>query len=177
MSIGMLIIRIVVGLLFVGHGTQKLFGWFGGHGRSGTTGFMESLGYPAPGAAALVGGAAETIGGVLLLLGFLTPLGSLLVIAMMVSAMLAVHVSRGVWNTTGGVELPLVYAVVAAGIAFGPGRFSLDRVIGWGWNQRIAAIAAIALGVVAGVVAQMLRRTAQPDESSVADTSTERRAA
>jgi putative oxidoreductase len=177
MSIGMLIIRIVVGLLFVGHGTQKLFGWFGGHGRSGTTGFMESLGYPAPGAAAVVGGAAEAVGGVLLLLGFLTPLGSLLVIAMMVSAMLAVHVSRGMWNTTGGIELPLVYAVVAAGIAFGPGRFSLDRVIGWGWNQRVAAIAAIALGVVAGVVAQMLRRTAEPAESSATETSSERRAA
>jgi putative oxidoreductase len=176
-SIGMLIIRIVVGLLFIGHGTQKLFGWFGGHGRSGTTGFMESLGYPAPGAAAVVGGVAETLGGVLLLLGLLTPLGSLLVIAMMVSAMLAVHVRNGMWNTSGGIELPLVYAVVAAAIAFGPGRFSLDRVIGWGWNQRVVAIAAIALGVVAGVVAQMLRRTAQPAEPSVADTSAERRAA
>jgi putative oxidoreductase len=114
---------------------------------------------------------------VLLLLGLLTPLGSLLVIAMMVSAMLAVHVRNGMWNTSGGIELPLVYAVVAAAIAFGPGRFSLDRVIGWGWNQRVVAIAAIALGVVAGVVAQMLRRTAQPAEPSVADTSAERRAA
>ena len=180
MSIGMLIIRIVVGLLFVGHGTQKLFGWFGGHGRTGTTGFMESLGYPAPGIAAIAGGAAEAVGGTLLLLGFLTPLGSLLVIAMMVSAILSVHIDRGIWNQSGGIELPLVYAVVAAAIAFGPGRYSLDHAIGWGWNQRVVAIAAIALGVVAGVVAQMVRRPPPAATEGVATddaSSAERRAA
>jgi putative oxidoreductase len=104
MSIGMLLIRIVVGLLFIGHGTQKLFGWFGGHGREGTAGSLASLGYPSPENADVFGGVAEAGGGLLVLLGLLTPLGSALIILMMVSAMLAVHVRNGIWNTSGGIS-------------------------------------------------------------------------
>lgn len=176
MSVGMLLLRIVVGMLLAGHGAQKLFGWFGGHGRQGTAGFLGTLGYPAPGLAAVVGGVAETLGGLLLALGLLTPLGTALVIAMMVSAMLSVHVRHGVWNTEGGIELPLVYAVAAAAIAFGPGRYSLDRAIGWGWDDRAVAIAAIAFGIVGGVVTALVRRPegVAEDETAAVD---ERRAA
>jgi putative oxidoreductase len=159
MSVGMLLIRVVVGLLFVGHGTQKLFGWFGGNGREGTAGFMASLGYPAPDVTAVVGGLAESLGGLLLLLGFLTPLGAALVIGMMVSAILAVHARNGLWNSGGGIELPLVYLIVATAVAFGAGRYSLDRVIGWGWNHRLVALVALLVGIVGGVVASLTRRT------------------
>jgi putative oxidoreductase len=159
MSIGMLLIRIVVGLLFIGHGTQKLFGWFGGHGRVGTAGFLGSLGYPVPGAAAVFGGVAEAGGGLLLALGLLTPLASAAIIVMMVSAILAVHVRNGLWNTSGGIELPLVYLVVAAAAAFGPGRFSLDHVIGWGWNHRLVAVIALIVGILGGVAVSLTRRT------------------
>jgi putative oxidoreductase len=152
------LIRIVVGLLFIGHGTQKLFGWFGGHGREGTAGFLASLGYPSPENAAVFGGVAEAGGGLLVLLGLLTPLGSALIILMMVSAMLAVHVRNGIWNTSGGIELPLVYLIVATAVAFGPGRYSLDRLFGLGWNHRLVAVIALLVGIVGGVVVTLLRR-------------------
>jgi len=77
-SVGMFILRVVVGLLFIGHATQKLFGWFGGEGPEGTSGFFGSLGYRSPRTMALVGGLTETVGGLLVLLGLLTPLGSAL---------------------------------------------------------------------------------------------------
>jgi putative oxidoreductase len=160
MSIGMLLIRLVVGLLFIGHGTQKLFGWFGGHGREGTAGMMSSLGYPAPGAAAVFGGVAETVGGLLLALGLLTPLAAALIVMMMVSAILAVHARNGVWNSSGGFELPLVYLVIAAAVAFGAGRFSLDHVIGWGWDHRLVASIALIVGILGGVAVSLMRRPA-----------------
>jgi putative oxidoreductase len=158
-SVGMLILRIVVGLLFIGHGTQKLFGWFGGGGREGTTGMVGSLGYRSPELIGLLGGLAEAIGGLLLLLGFLTPVGTALIVAMMISAILAVHAPNGVWNTNNGIELPVVYIAAAFAAAVAPGRYSLDRVIGWGWNQRFAAMIALTVGIVAGVVAAVAFRT------------------
>jgi len=151
MSVGILLLRIVVGLLLVGHGTQKLFGWFGGHGRAGTARFVGSLGYRPPETMAIVGGLTETVGGTLLLLGLLTPLGAALIIGMMVSAILAVHVSRGIWNENGGLELPLVYMFAALAIAFTPGRFSLDSALGIDWNGRVAAVAALGVGIIVAV--------------------------
>jgi putative oxidoreductase len=100
----MLLLRIVVGLLFVGHGTQKLFGWFGGHGREGTARFFGSLGYRPPETMAVVGGLVETTGGLLLLLGLFTPFGSALIVGMMVAAILSVHAPKGIWNENGGLE-------------------------------------------------------------------------
>jgi putative oxidoreductase len=151
MSVGILLLRIVVGLLFIGRGTQKLFGWFGGHGRSGTARFVGSVGYRPPETMALVGGLAETVGGTLLLLGLLTPIGAALIIGMMVSAILTVHISKGVWNENGGLELPLVYIFSALAIAFTPGRYSLDRVIGIELNGRVASVAALGVGIIVAV--------------------------
>ena len=166
MSAGMLILRIVVGLLFIGHGTQKLFGWFGGGGREGTTGMVGSLGYRSPELMGLLGGLAEAVGGLLLLLGLLTPLGAALIVAMMTSAILAVHAPNGIWNTNNGIELPVVYIAAAFAAAIAPGRYSLDHAIGWGWNQRFVAMIALTVGIVAGVAAVAFRtppgRTAQP---------------
>ena len=159
MSVGMLILRIVVGLLFIGHGTQKLFGWFGGGGREGTTGMVGSLGYRSPEQMALVGGILEAAGGLLLLLGLLTPLGAAFIVAMMVSAILTVHAPNGIWNTNNGIELPLVYIAAAFAAAVAPGRYSLDRALGWGWNQKMVALIALLVGIVAGVVAAVAFRT------------------
>ena len=157
MSIGLLILRIVVGLLFVGHGTQKLFGWFGGGGPAGTEGMMGSLGFRPSRPVAYLGGLVETLGGVLLALGLLTPLGTVLIVAMMTSATLSVHIDKGVWNQNGGYELPLVYATAATAIAFGPGRYSIDALLDLGDDHRVAAIVAAALGIVIGVVANATR--------------------
>src|SRR5262245_5956719 len=175
MSIGLLILRIVVGLLCVGHGTQKLFGWFGGGGPAGTEGMVGSLGFRPPRPVAYLGGLTETIGGLLLALGFLTPLGTVLIVAMMTSATPSVHLDRGLWNQNGGYELPLVYATAATTIAFGPGRYSIDALLDLGYDHQVVAIAAAAIGVVAGVLANATR--SRGAHAPAADRQEERHAA
>jgi putative oxidoreductase len=170
-GIGPLLLRIVVGLLFVGHGTQKLFGWFGGYGPKGTGQFMESLGYKPGVPMATMAGLAEAGGGLLLALGFLTPLAAAAIIGVMTNAILSVHLPKGIWNSDGGLEFPLVMATAAAAVAFtGAGRWSLDRAFGWnlsGWHWGLPAVA---LGLVVGVVlfaasaARNRRRTAASGE-------------
>ena len=157
MPIGLLILRIVAGLLLVGHGTQKLFGWWGGGGPAGTEGMMESLGFRPPRQVAYVGGLAETIGGLLLALGLFTPLGTVLIVAMMTSATLSVHIDKGLWNQNGGYELPLVYATAATVCAFGPGKYSIDALLDLAYDHRLAAIVAAGVGVVVGVLANATR--------------------
>jgi putative oxidoreductase len=151
MSVGMLLLRIVVGTLFIGHGTRKLFGWFGGGGRQGTAEFVGSLGYYPPATMAIVLGVAETVGGVLLLVGLLTPVGTALIVGVMVSAVLVVHAPKGVWNTNGGAELPVVYIVASLAAALAPGRYSLDHAFGIAWNGRVAAVAALGVGIIVAV--------------------------
>jgi putative oxidoreductase len=132
MSYGILLLRVVVGLAFVGHGTQKLFGWFGGHGPKGTGGFFASLGYRAGVLMAVAAGLSEAVGGTLLALGFVTPLAGALLAAVMINAIAAVTFKRAFMF---GSELEIAYLTVAVSIAaIGPGRFSIDRAIGWGDN-------------------------------------------
>lgn len=160
MSIGMLMLRIVVGLLFMGHGAQKLFGWFGGGGQEGTAGYLSTLGYRRPRLMALVGGLTEALGGLLIALGLFTPVGSALIVGMMVSAILVVHLPNGVWNQNGGLELPLVNIMVATAIAFRPGRYSLDSAFGFGWNGRLFGVLALSVGLLAAVVVTVAMRRA-----------------
>jgi putative oxidoreductase len=177
-SVGMLILRVVVGLLFIGHGTQKLFGWFGGGGPEGTSGFFGSLGYRSPRTLALVGGLTETVGGVLVLLGLLTPLGSALIIGMMVAAILAVHIDKGVWNSNGGIELPLVFIAAATAIAFSPGRYAIDRALDLGLDGKLSGVLALSVGLMAGVAVEvMMRSTAAPSIASDEPTEERRTAA
>src|SRR5881397_3947916 len=104
MSIGILILRLVVGVTLAAHGAQKLFGWFGGYGLTGTGQFFEQLGFrPGRLQAALAGG-AEFLGGLLLAAGFLTPFASAAVIAVMLVAAVSVHVAKGFFAHTGGYE-------------------------------------------------------------------------
>lgn len=125
---GLLLIRLVVGLLFIGHGSQKLFGWFGGPGIQGWTESLAKNGLqPAP-----VWAYTEAIGelgsGILLVLGLLTPLAAAILIADMVVAILDVHSSKGLWSQNGGFEYNLVLSVLLLSIGLmGPGLYSLDR--------------------------------------------------
>jgi len=155
----MTVLRLTVGGLFVGHGTQKLFGWFGGNGPEGTGGFFQQQLGLAPGKQhALAAGAAEAGGGALLATGFLTPLGAMLTSSTMATAIRLVHARRGPWNSEGGYEYNAV--LMAAGFAItaaGPGRWSLDAARGrerwgdgWAVAQLAGALAGSALAVEAG---------------------------
>src|ERR1700748_3077520 len=104
MSLGLLVLRVVVGLLFFGHGAQKLFGWFGGHGLSGTGQFFETMGFPQGKRQAFLAGFFEAAGGLLIALGLITPFTAAALIAVMTVAVLKVHASKGVWVTNGGFE-------------------------------------------------------------------------
>ncbi len=127
MDLGLLIIRLVIGILFVGHGAQKLFGWFGGHGLKGTRGWFESIGMKPGVMMALLAGLAELIGGILFALGFLTPLAALMIAGTMIMAIVKVHGPNGLWATSNGYEYNLTLLSVAIGIALiGPGRYALD---------------------------------------------------
>ncbi|MEP7227670.1 MAG: DoxX family protein [Gemmatimonadales bacterium] len=162
LSSGLLIARLVFGLLMVGHGTQKLFGWFGGYGLAGTGGFFEGLGFRPGRAFAAAASLTEIAGGLLLALGFLGPVGPALIISVMLVAAISVHWQNGLFATSNGIELPLLYAAGAISLALtGPGHFSLDAVLGLTslWTPGIVW-AAIAIGVVGGVVNLALRRSA-----------------
>src|SRR5690242_20088691 len=116
MEIGWFLARLIVGLGMAAHGGQKLFGWWGGHGRRGTAGFLESIGFRPGGFFALALGLGELAAGGLTALGFLGPVGPALMILLMIVAAVAVHGPNGFFAMQNGIELPLVYA--AAALAF-----------------------------------------------------------
>ena len=162
-AIAILVLRLVVGLYLFGHGTQKLFGWFGGGGLKGTFAMVEKLGFrPVPFWAMGVA-LGETVGGLLLALGLLSPLGSIAVTSVMITAAIAAHWKNGVWATKGGFELPVTnIAAVLAVAAVGPGRYSLDALLGISLPEPLtfALFGAIALVITAaGLVS---RRFAPP---------------
>jgi putative oxidoreductase len=162
MDWGILLLRLTVGLALAAHGSQKLFGWFGGYGPDGTGQFMETLGFRPGRRHAIVAGSAEFIGGLLLAVGFLTPLGAALIASVMVVAAVTVHGKNGFFVTSGGYEFTLVIGVAALSLAFiGPGALSLDALAGYspagiGWGVGAATI------TVLGAFGQL----AQQDESS-----------
>lgn len=159
MDTGLLLVRVVLGSLMAAHGAQKLFGWFGGYGIAGTGGFFESLGFRPGRFFAAAAGFSELTGGALLALGWLGPLGPALIIAVMVVAIATVHWQHGVFAQKDGIELPLLYAVTAAGLALtGFGAYSLDSLLSLTWPQSVSWIA-IGLGVAGGFANLAVRKT------------------
>jgi putative oxidoreductase len=130
-NLALLFLRVVVGGLFVGHGTQKAFGWFGGYGIAGTAGFMEQLGLKPGRLHATAAAFGETVGGLLVLLGLWTPVGAGLIVAVMLVAIKTVHLAKGIWNTNGGYEYPLTLIATALLLAAnGPGAYTLPALLG-----------------------------------------------
>lgn len=125
-NIGLLVIRVVVGLTFVGHGVQKLFGWFGGGGPAGTGQWLQSLGIKSASTAwAVAAGLFEFVGGILFAAGEWTALGAALIAVVMVDAMLTVHVKNGFWISNNGFEYTfMIIAVVIAIALIGPGEYT-----------------------------------------------------
>jgi len=126
-NIGLLIIRLVVGLTFVGHGAQKLFGWFGGTGITGTGNWLKTIGLEKGARVwATLAGLFELIGGLLFASGILTWLGAAMIAIVMIDAIFAVHGKNGYWMTEGGFEYNFVLIAVAIGVALtGPGDYVL----------------------------------------------------
>jgi putative oxidoreductase len=130
LSLGLLILRLVLGLTVAAHGAQKLFGWFDGPGLGGFGQVMERLNIRPAGPFALLAGLAEFAGGLLVALGFLNPIGPLTVAGAMVVAIVTVHVGKGFFNTGGGYEFPLVILGGALALSLtGPGAYSLDGLL------------------------------------------------
>lgn len=128
---GLLILRLVVGGLLAGHGSQKLFGWFSGPGLKGTAGMVESMGFKPGPPWAVVASASEFGGGVLTATGLLHPLGPIGTLGSMFVAATKVHWGKPIWVTKGGAELPVINMAVALALTMtGPGRFSLDHLLG-----------------------------------------------
>jgi putative oxidoreductase len=157
MDLGLLIIRLVVGLLLIGHGTQKLFGWFGGSGIEKWVAGIKSRGFTPGPFWGWAGALGETIGGVLLALGFLSPLGSLGIAGSMVVAIWTAHWSKGIWNSKGGYEFPLTNLAAALALALtGPGRYSLDHVLGTGLPVWLGWTAGVV--ILGGAIVSLLTR-------------------
>ncbi|NHM31265.1 DoxX family protein [Neobacillus terrae] len=128
-DLGLLLIRLMVGFVFVYYGSQKLFGWFGGHGIQGTGGWFESIGIKPGKAIAAFSGIAELLSGILFVLGIYLPLGALLIVIVMIGSIVKVHGPKGFSVTAGGFEYNLFLIVVAVAMALiGPGHYSLG---GW----------------------------------------------
>ncbi|MBB6020920.1 putative oxidoreductase [Paenibacillus sp. JGP012] len=130
LDLGLLLIRLVIGLSFMAHGAQKLFGWFGGYGIKGTGGWFESIGMKPGTLLALLAGLAEFGGGLLLALGLLTPVGGILIALTMVIAIVKVHGANGYWSTQNGFEYNLAILVLGVALALtGGGQYALDALI------------------------------------------------
>jgi putative oxidoreductase len=131
MSIALLIVRVIMGLGLAAHGSQKLFGWFGGYGLSGTGGFFDKIGFRPGRLFAFAAGLGEFAGGLLTAFGLGGALGPVMIVCVMLVVIGAVHLTKGFFSDKGGWELPAMYACVALAIAFaGNGRFSIDAALG-----------------------------------------------
>ena len=159
-GIGLLIARLVLGLLMAAHGTQKLFGWFGGYGLHTTGEFFVQLGFRPGRAFASIASIGELGSGLLIALGFLGPVGPAVMISVMLVAAISVHWEHGLFATSNGIELPLLYATGAFGLALtGFGPYSLDALLGITatWTPAITW-GALAVGVSGGILNLVTRR-------------------
>jgi putative oxidoreductase len=150
------LLRVLVGGLFIGHGSQKLFGWFGGYGPDGTGQFFESIGLKPGKRNAMIAGASEAGGGALLAVGLFTPVAGTLITAVMGQTIRSVKMDKGPFAQDGGWELEAVFAAAALTfVEIGPGPISLDHALdmehsGTGWALLALAAALAGPALLAG---------------------------
>ena len=164
LGVGLLIARLIIGLVMAAHGTQKLFGWFGGSGLNMTGEFMVKLGFNQGRAFAAAASLVGITSGLLVALVFLGPIGPALMISVMIVAAITVHWKNGLFAGKNGIELPLLY--IAAALAFataGFGPYSLDALFGIAdrWSPGIIWLA-LAVGVAGALGNVALRSFAKP---------------
>jgi putative oxidoreductase len=161
MDQGILVARLIIGLLMAAHGSQKAFAWFGGHGLTRVSGFFEGLGFRPGRPFAAAAAYGELVSGLLVAFGFLGPVGPALMLSVMIVAAISAHWKNGLFATSSGIEVPLLYATVATALALtGPGRISLDTLLGLDsfWTPALSW-AAIAVAVVGAIGNLAMRRT------------------
>jgi putative oxidoreductase len=169
MEIGLLLLRLTLGLTLAAHGAQKLFGWFGGHRLDAIAPMFEALGFHPGRRHAVMAAVVEIAGGLLLALGLVTPLGAALTFSVMIVAAVSVHLKNGFFITSGGIEYTVVLGLAALALAFtGPGLLSIDALLGlpvanggalWG-------VAAFVVGVI-GATGQLAQRRTAPAMQAV----------
>lgn len=165
MGFGKLAVRVVIGGLFIGHGTQKLKGWFGGSGLDGTEQMMAALDMYPTRRNAIAAGTAETVGGSLLVLGLATPLAASALIGTMFTAVHKVHWKNGVWNANRGWEMnAIIITSLTALVESGPGPASLDAAFGTVTAGPKWALLALAAGAASSATLIELGRRAKPAE-------------
>ena len=163
LNIGLLILRLVIGLTMAGHGAQKVFGWWGGPGIDGWVSAVTRLRIRPPVPWAWLAALSELGGGLLLALGLLSPLGSLAIIGTMLVAIATVHWANGFWSGKRGYEFNLTLMAAAAALALtGPGTYSLDRALGLHLPEPITVIVGF-IAVIVGVVATLASRSPKPE--------------
>jgi putative oxidoreductase len=154
MKLGIALLRLTVGVLFMGHGLQKLKGWFGGHGLEATAAGFENLGLRPGKVQATAGGTAETAGGALLATGLATPVAAGMLSSVMTVAIEKVHKDNGPWNMNNGYEYNLVMMAALFAIASaGPGPWSLDERLGLGRSGSAVGLAQLAAGLLGAAAA------------------------
>ena len=165
MAYGLLLLRVAVGGIVLAHGLQKTFGWWNGPGPKGLHGWLGSMGFRLVALMTLLLILAED-GGLLLALGFLTPLAALMIVSSQFVAIATTHFKNGFFNGNGGFEFNvLLIAGSAAVAATGPGRFSIDRWLGWddNWSGLWWGVGVLALGALgAAFILTALRKAPPP---------------
>lgn len=153
MELGLLLLRAVVGGLFIVRGAQRRYGSFDGMGRERTVGHFQALGYRDAGVVATIVTMTELVSGSLLVLGLLVPVAAAGIVAVMVHAAVAYDlVGRGPWVTNAGYEYPVVLGTVAVALAgMGPGTVSFDALLGFPLDGWVWAVASAVLGTVCAV--------------------------
>jgi putative oxidoreductase len=174
---GRLLLRMLLGGLFLGHAAQKLLGWFGGQGPDQAAEGFEKMGLRPGKRNVVAAGLAESAGGAMLATGYETPLASAMLIGTMLTAIKHAGWRNGLWNTNGGYEYNLVLAAAALALAdSGPGRLSLDAAHGHERKGALWAVAALAAGVAGALGVEALAKRESP-QLRLATAGAERRAA
>jgi putative oxidoreductase len=166
-DVGLLVLRVIVGLMVAAHGAQKLFGWWGGPGMKGFTGWLTSMGLRPASFWAIVAALGEFGGGLLFALGLFDPIGSFGIMGAMLTAIALVHWGKGIWASKGGIEHPLMILAAALAVAFtGPGSYSLDAILKIGLPETTTLRIGGFVLVILSLIAILLMRKTQPAQKA-----------